>query len=144
MVFFLTTLVKFSVSDLTKGRMIRRSKFMDFSLVYNTILRIYLKQSLMESESCSCCLFAYSLVLHVLCPGQLVVVLLSLEVNYIETECFQANVMVEYSPDQAREFLKKELCSCNKRLEEVESSCQFLKDQLTITEVSILFTISGR
>lgn len=50
----------------------------------------------------------------------------------------QANVMVEYTLAEARELLEKNLEQATSRLKQYEEDLDFLKDQITTTEVSIL------
>jgi len=48
-----------------------------------------------------------------------------------------ANVMLEYSLDEARQMLTQNLESAEKQLSQIENDLDFLKDQLTTTEVSM-------
>eukprot|EP01126_Amoeba_proteus_P045966 TRINITY_DN5173_c0_g1_i13.p1 TRINITY_DN5173_c0_g1~~TRINITY_DN5173_c0_g1_i13.p1 ORF type:complete len:154 (-),score=28.23 TRINITY_DN5173_c0_g1_i13:176-637(-) len=57
----------------------------------------------------------------------------------IQTHSFQkANVMVEYSFEEAMELLKNNLAHGKKTQEKVETDMAYMKDQITVTEVSIL------
>lgn len=51
----------------------------------------------------------------------------------------KANVMVEYSFEEAKALLNQNLKTAKQNLESVEQDLDFLKEQITITEVSILF-----
>jgi len=48
-----------------------------------------------------------------------------------------ANVMVEYSINEADAFLSKELSSCEEKFNELRSNLDYVKDQLTTTEVNM-------
>lgn len=48
-----------------------------------------------------------------------------------------ANVMLEYSLDEARELLQKNLDNCKLNLETNQKDLNFVKDSITTTEVSI-------
>ena len=48
-----------------------------------------------------------------------------------------ANVMVEYSYDDALKLLAKNLASAEERLAEADSDIDYLKDQITTSEVNI-------
>ncbi len=48
--------------------------------------------------------------------------------------------MIEYSFDEARQLLTKNLESAEGNLKSVEEDLEFIKDQITTTEVSILCT----
>eukprot|EP00241_Pyramimonas_parkeae_P008335 CAMPEP_0114253208 /NCGR_PEP_ID=MMETSP0058-20121206/16263_1 /TAXON_ID=36894 /ORGANISM="Pyramimonas parkeae, CCMP726" /LENGTH=180 /DNA_ID=CAMNT_0001367225 /DNA_START=159 /DNA_END=701 /DNA_ORIENTATION=+ len=48
-----------------------------------------------------------------------------------------ANVMLEYEIGEAQELLKKNLENCKQSLESTKEDMLFLRDQITITEVSI-------
>jgi len=48
-----------------------------------------------------------------------------------------ANVMVEYSIEEADNFLSKELSSCEEKFNELRASLDYVKDQLTTTEVNM-------
>ena len=48
-----------------------------------------------------------------------------------------ANVMLEYSLDDAESLLKKNLESAEKNLQQIAFDLDFLRDQMTITEVVI-------
>ena len=48
-----------------------------------------------------------------------------------------ANVMVEYSYDEAIKLLMRNLASAEEKLAETESDIDFLKDQTTTTEVNM-------
>ena len=48
-----------------------------------------------------------------------------------------ANVMVEYSHDDALKLLSRNLESAQEKLEETDSDIDFLKDQITTTEVNM-------
>ena len=48
-----------------------------------------------------------------------------------------ANVMVEYNHDEAITLLGKNLASAEQKLGELEANLDFLKDQITTTEVNI-------
>jgi len=50
----------------------------------------------------------------------------------------QANVMMEYSIDEALSLLTKNLASAKKTLSQVQEDLNFIRDQTTTTEVSIL------
>ena len=50
----------------------------------------------------------------------------------------QANVMMEYSIDEALSLLTKNLASAKKMLSQVQEDLNFVRDQTTTTEVSIL------
>ena len=51
----------------------------------------------------------------------------------------QANVMLEYSIEEAEALLSKNLNTAQKSLTEIEEDLGFLRDQYTTTEVSILW-----
>lgn len=53
----------------------------------------------------------------------------------------QANVMVEYSFDEAIQLLTNNLEQGKKALEKAESDMTYMKDQITVTEVSIQQTL---
>jgi prefoldin subunit 5 len=48
-----------------------------------------------------------------------------------------ANVMLEYSLDDAEELLKKNKSSAEKNVKEIAFDLDFLRDQMTITEVTM-------
>mmetsp|Transcript_36217 Transcript_36217/g.79044 ORF Transcript_36217/g.79044 Transcript_36217/m.79044 type:complete len:184 (-) Transcript_36217:362-913(-) len=48
-----------------------------------------------------------------------------------------ANVMLEYTVEEAKELLSKNLENCIQSLESTKQDMYFLRDQITITEVSI-------
>ena len=48
-----------------------------------------------------------------------------------------ANVMVEYSLDEAADLLEKNLASAQEKLAETEGDIDFLKDQITTSEVNM-------
>lgn len=48
-----------------------------------------------------------------------------------------ANVMLEYTYDEAEQLLKKNLSTSTTSLESLENDIDFLKDQITISEVNI-------
>ena len=48
-----------------------------------------------------------------------------------------ANVMLEYTYEEAEALLSKNLENCKASLESLESDLSFLKDQITISEVNI-------
>lgn len=50
----------------------------------------------------------------------------------------QANVMLEYDIDEAQALLEKNLSTASRNLETLEEDLDFLRDQFTTTEVSIL------
>lgn len=50
----------------------------------------------------------------------------------------QANVMLEYDIDEAQTLLEKNLGTASRNLESLEEDLDFLRDQFTTTEVSIL------
>lgn len=50
---------------------------------------------------------------------------------------FQANVMLEYPIEEAEDLLKRNLENAKKSLKQTEEDLDFLKDQLTTTEVNI-------
>ena len=50
--------------------------------------------------------------------------------------------MVEYSFQEANELLSKNLESAETNLKSIETELDFLKDQITTSEVSILFSCS--
>lgn len=50
----------------------------------------------------------------------------------------QANVMLEYDIDEAQALLEKNLSTATKNLDSLEEDLDFLRDQFTTTEVSIL------
>ena len=50
----------------------------------------------------------------------------------------QANVMLEYSLDDAQALLQRNLEAAKKSLEQVEEDLGFIRDQTTTIEVSIL------
>lgn len=50
----------------------------------------------------------------------------------------QANVMLEYDIDEAQALLEKNLLTATKNLDSLEEDLDFLRDQFTTTEVSIL------
>ncbi|ETE70143.1 Prefoldin subunit 3, partial [Ophiophagus hannah] len=52
-----------------------------------------------------------------------------------------ANVMLEYDIDEAQALLEKNLSTATKNLESLEEDLDFLRDQFTTTEVSILFEV---
>lgn len=45
--------------------------------------------------------------------------------------------MVEYSIEEADAFLSKELASCEEKFNELRSNLDYVKDQLTTTEVNM-------
>lgn len=45
--------------------------------------------------------------------------------------------MVEYTISEADAFLNKELASCEEKFEELRSNLDYVKDQLTTTEVNM-------
>ncbi|CAO2621066.1 Prefoldin subunit 3 [Lemmus lemmus] len=49
-----------------------------------------------------------------------------------------ANVMLEYDIDEAQALLEKNLSTATKNLDSLEEDLDFLRDQFTTTEVSIL------
>ena len=51
----------------------------------------------------------------------------------------QANVMLEYGIDDAESLLEKNLGAATNTLQQVEGDLDFIRDQYTTTEVSILF-----
>lgn len=51
---------------------------------------------------------------------------------------FQANVMLEYDIDEAQALLEKNLSTATRNLDSLEEDLDFLRDQFTTTEVSIL------
>lgn len=51
---------------------------------------------------------------------------------------FQANVMLEYDIDEADKLLTRNIETAKGNLREVEKDINFLRDQITTTEVSIL------
>lgn len=54
------------------------------------------------------------------------------------TFSLQANVMLEYDIDEAQALLEKNLLTATKNLDSLEEDLDFLRDQFTTTEVSIL------
>lgn len=54
------------------------------------------------------------------------------------TLSLQANVMLEYDIDEAQALLEKNLLTATKNLDSLEEDLDFLRDQFTTTEVSIL------
>eukprot|EP00298_Acanthocystis_sp_HF-20_P007424 c17022_g1_i1.p1 GENE.c17022_g1_i1~~c17022_g1_i1.p1 ORF type:complete len:210 (+),score=74.11 c17022_g1_i1:24-632(+) len=48
-----------------------------------------------------------------------------------------ANIMVEYSYQEAQELLEAQQKKCNATIAELTESCLFLRDQITTTEVNI-------
>lgn len=50
----------------------------------------------------------------------------------------QANVMLEYSIDEAEKLLKKNQEAASTNLKQVEADMDFLREQITTMEVSIL------
>ena len=50
-----------------------------------------------------------------------------------------ANVMLEYEIDEAEDMLKKNLTAAESQLHELDLDLDYLRDQITTTEVSILF-----
>lgn len=50
----------------------------------------------------------------------------------------KANVMLEYDIDEAQALLEKNLSTASRNLETLENDLDFLRDQFTTTEVSIL------
>jgi prefoldin subunit 5 len=64
----------------------------------------------------------------------------SATLNNVQSVCLWlgANVMVEYSCEEAIELLTKNLDAAKTNLKSVEEDLKFLKDQITTTEVSIL------
>uniref|UniRef100_A0A8C8DD33 von Hippel-Lindau binding protein 1 n=1 Tax=Oryzias sinensis TaxID=183150 RepID=A0A8C8DD33_9TELE len=50
----------------------------------------------------------------------------------------KANVMLEYDIDEAQALLEKNLSTASRNLETLEDDLDFLRDQFTTTEVSIL------
>jgi len=48
-----------------------------------------------------------------------------------------ANVLVEYSYDEAIKLLMKNQIAAEEKLAETDSECDFLKDQITTTEVNM-------
>lgn len=61
--------------------------------------------------------------------------LLTILINSLSYE--QANVMLEYSIDEAEALLKKNLEDSRHALLQLETDLDFLKDQITTTEVNI-------
>ena len=62
-------------------------------------------------------------------------------VVYLPTSCpgrAQANVMLEYDIDEAQALLEKNLSTASRNLDSLEDDLDFLRDQFTTTEVSIL------
>eukprot|EP00005_Dracoamoeba_jomungandri_P001488 CAMPEP_0174257552 /NCGR_PEP_ID=MMETSP0439-20130205/6667_1 /TAXON_ID=0 /ORGANISM="Stereomyxa ramosa, Strain Chinc5" /LENGTH=174 /DNA_ID=CAMNT_0015340675 /DNA_START=26 /DNA_END=550 /DNA_ORIENTATION=- len=61
------------------------------------------------------------------------------EIKDVDSVCLWlgANVMVEYSFDEAIELLTKNLSGCKENLTSLETEINFLKDQITTTEVNI-------
>ena len=57
-------------------------------------------------------------------------------------KCVQANVMLEYTLDDAELLLTKNHNAAVKSLEVVDSDLGFLRDQTTTIEVSILFDVT--
>ncbi|TSN12249.1 Prefoldin subunit 3 [Bagarius yarrelli] len=55
-----------------------------------------------------------------------------------------ANVMLEYDIDEAQTLLEKNLGTASRNLESLEEDLDFLRDQFTTTEVSILTTCVSR
>lgn len=53
----------------------------------------------------------------------------------------QANVMLEYDIDEAQTLLEKNLGTASRNLESLEEDLDFLRDQFTTTEVSILIQL---
>ncbi len=51
---------------------------------------------------------------------------------------WKANVMLEYDIDEAQALLEKNLSTASRNLETLEEDLDFLRDQFTTTEVSIL------
>ncbi len=51
---------------------------------------------------------------------------------------YQANVMLEYDIDEAQALLEKNLATASRNLDSLEEDLDFLRDQFTTTEVSIL------
>ena len=58
--------------------------------------------------------------------------------NYVTLPFLKANVMLEYSIEEAETLLSKNLNAAQKSLTEIEEDLGFLRDQYTTTEVSIL------
>lgn len=56
----------------------------------------------------------------------------------VVTLSLQANVMLEYDIDEAQALLEKNLLTATKNLDSLEEDLDFLRDQFTTTEVSIL------
>lgn len=58
----------------------------------------------------------------------------------------KANVMLEYDIDEAQALLEKNLSTATRNLETLENDLDFLRDQFTTTEVSILafFVVHSR
>lgn len=63
----------------------------------------------------------------------------------LESDCvvviflaYQANVMLEYDIDEAQALLEKNLATASRNLDGLEEDLDFLRDQFTTTEVSIL------
>ena len=56
---------------------------------------------------------------------------------------FQANVMLEYSLDDANSLLDKNLEAANKSLSQVEEDLCLIRDQTTTLEVSILYNFTA-
>ena len=54
----------------------------------------------------------------------------------------KANVMLEYDIDEAQALLEKNLSTASRNLETLEDDLDFLRDQFTTTEVSILWITS--
>lgn len=48
-----------------------------------------------------------------------------------------SRVMVEYTPDEAAALLQKNVADAKARIEDLDHNIQFLKEQVTISEVSI-------
>ena len=59
-------------------------------------------------------------------------------INRSSRYSFQANVMLEYDIDEAKALLTRNIDTAKCNLSEVEKDINFLRDQITTTEVSIL------
>lgn len=57
---------------------------------------------------------------------------------------FKANVMLEYDIDEAQALLEKNLSTASRNLETLVEDLDFLRDQFTTIEVSILPLCSPR
>lgn len=66
------------------------------------------------------------------------ILLTSLIPHHLHIFSSKANVMLEYDIDEAQALLEQNLSTASRNLETLEEDLDFLRDQFTTTEVSIL------